>query len=77
MKTIFLDKDGLFGMRKFLAFTGGIVFHCLSIAVVVTRIVRDVEPLIPDKVLWIYAGIFAFYFGKEIFGFMAKKGNGN
>lgn len=71
-KSIFVDKDGLFGMRKFLAFTGGIVFHCLSVAVVVANIVRAAKPLIPDKILYVYTLIFVCYFGKELLGRLNK-----
>lgn len=75
-KSIFVDKDGLFGMRKFLAFTGGITFHCLSIAIVVANIACGKYPLMPDKVLAVFAGIFLFYFGKELLGRLNKDKDG-
>lgn len=58
------DKDGSSSMRKFLAFTGGLVFNGLAIFVTI------VSKAIPDKVLYVYAGIFGFYFCKEIFQLM-------
>lgn len=63
IKNFFTEKDGVVSWRKIM--TAGALF-CFMLAVIGFEIKNDFAEL-PPSYQTIIAGVFVFYFGKEIF----------